>query len=56
MNQNPFSPALRVMDMDPKAFRLLIRDAVAWGVLMANVLLGLMIGMLMILIRLITTN
>lgn len=49
---NPFLPtpqqplrAVRIADMDPKAFRLLIRDAVAWGVLMANVLLGLMIGL-----------
>ena len=53
---NPFLPATRVMDMDPKAFRLLIREAVAWGVLMANVLIALMIGMFLMLLRLIAMS
>lgn len=43
----------RVFELSAKEFRLLIREAVAWGVLMALTLAGLLAGMALLLVYLI---
>lgn len=41
----------RLADMEPKAARLMIRDAVFWGVLLANFFGGAVLLILMLLLR-----
>jgi hypothetical protein len=41
----------RVADMDPKAARLMVRDAVFWGVLMANFFAGAILVVVSLLLR-----